>query len=71
MNLITLAKYLRKRMMHLVREVLSPGKYIFKVYSLHGALMYHGSSESVAKKVMSQLKKEYERETVSRSNDGK
>ena len=57
--------------MHLVREVLSPGKYIFKVYSLHGALMYHGSSESVAKKVMSQLKKEYERETVSRSNDGK
>ena len=56
--------------MHLVREVLSPGKYIFKVYSLHGALMYHGSSESAAKKVMSQLKKEYERETVSHGNNG-
>ena len=60
--------------MHLVREVLSPGEYIFKVYSLRGALLYHGTSESAAKEIMNQLKKESESETVStvpRSNDGK
>ena len=57
--------------MHLVREVLSPGKYIFKVYSTNGALLFHGSSEKAAIETINQLKKESKSETVSHGNDGK
>lgn len=35
-------------MTHIVREIIKPGQYIFKVYSTKGNLMYHGSSEDTA-----------------------
>ena len=34
--------------MHMIRETIKPGQYIFKVFNKHGALMYHGSSEATA-----------------------
>jgi len=55
-------------MTHIVREVLSPGEYIFKVYSLQGSLLYHGRSESAAIAIQ---KKEEQNETATPSNDGK
>ena len=35
-------------MAHMIREVVRPGLYIFKVFNQSGALMYHGSNESTA-----------------------
>ena len=35
-------------MAHMIREIVRPGLYIFKVYNRSGALMYHGSSEDTA-----------------------
>ena len=35
-------------MTHLIREVVGPGEYIFKVFNRSGALMYHGSNEDTA-----------------------
>jgi len=35
-------------MAQIIREIVRPGLYIFKVYNLSGALMYHGSDESTA-----------------------
>ena len=35
-------------MVHMVREVVGPGEYIFKVFNQSGALMYHGSNEDTA-----------------------
>ena len=35
-------------MAHMIREVVKPGLYIFKVFNQSGALMYHGSHESTA-----------------------
>jgi len=35
-------------MAHMVREVVRPGLYVFKVYNKNGALMYYGSSEDTA-----------------------
>ena len=35
-------------MAHIVREIVRPGQYIFKVYGTKGSLMYHGSSEDTA-----------------------
>ena len=35
-------------MAHMIREVVRPGLYIFKVFNQSGALMYHGSHESTA-----------------------
>ena len=35
-------------MAHMIREIVKPGLYIFKVFNQSGALMYHGSHESTA-----------------------
>ncbi len=35
-------------MTQIIREVVRPGLYIFKVFNRSGALMYHGSQESTA-----------------------
>ena len=35
-------------MAHMIREVVRPGLYVFKVFNQSGALMYHGSHESTA-----------------------
>ena len=63
-------------MTHLIREVVGPGQYIFKVFNKNGALMYHGSSEATAmllKKSLEDSEERYARqarETVSnRSSD--
>ena len=35
-------------MAHMIREIVRPGLYIFKVFNQSGALMYHGSNEDTA-----------------------
>ena len=35
-------------MAQIIREIVRPGLYIFKVFNQSGALMYHGSDESTA-----------------------
>ena len=35
-------------MAHMIREVVRPGLYVFKVFNQSGALMYHGSNEDTA-----------------------
>ncbi len=35
-------------MAHMVREIVRPGLYVFKVFNQRGALMYHGSNEDTA-----------------------
>ena len=35
-------------MAHMIREIVRPGLYVFKVYNQSGALMYHGSNEDTA-----------------------
>ena len=35
-------------MTQIIREVVRPGLYIFKVFNRSGALMYHGSNEDTA-----------------------
>lgn len=53
-------------MTHIIREVIRPGEYIFKVFDLRGALMYHGSSESAATAIVEKLKRqEKKRENLS------
>lgn len=53
-------------MTHIVREVIRPGEYIFKVFDLRGALMYHGASESAATATLQNLKnREKKRENLS------
>ena len=42
----------------IIREVLTPGSYIYKVFGSDGALMYHGSSEEVAEVIEKELKSE-------------
>lgn len=63
-------------MAHMLREIVKPGKYVFKVYNKNGALMYHGSSEDTAIALHGSLKDSEEkyarqaRKTVSdRSSD--
>ena len=43
-------------MAHMVREIVGPGKYVFKVYNKNGALMYYGSSEDTAIALQGSLK---------------
>ena len=50
----------------IIREVLTPGAYVYKVFGSDGALMYHGSSEEVAEI----MEKELKREKAAPSNDG-
>ena len=52
----------------IIREVIRPGLYVYKVFSSDGALMYHGSSEETAIEIVSKLK---ELEGATSSNDGK
>ena len=35
-------------MARMIREIVRPGLYVFKVFNQSGALMYHGSDESTA-----------------------
>ena len=42
--------------MHMIRETIKPGQYVFKVFNKHGALMYHGSSEKTAIAISDSLK---------------
>ena len=42
-------------MARIIREVVTPGLYIFKVFNQSGALMYHGSSEDTAIAVKASL----------------
>ena len=42
--------------MHIIRETIKPGQYVFKVFNKHGALMYHGSSEKTAIAISDSLK---------------
>ena len=42
--------------MHIIREIVTPGEYIFKVFNKNGALMYHGSSEATAIALSQSLK---------------
>lgn len=47
--------------MHIIRETIKPGQYVFKVFNKYGALMYHGSSESTAQAVAQSLKESEKR----------
>ena len=42
--------------MHIIRETIKPGQYVFKVFNKYGALMYHGSSEKTAIAISDSLK---------------
>ena len=42
--------------MHIIREIIKPGQYVFKVFNKNGALMYHGSSEKTAMAISDSLK---------------
>ena len=42
--------------MHMIRETIKPGQYVFKVFNKDGALMYHGSSEKTAIAISDSLK---------------
>lgn len=48
----------------IIREVIRPGLYVYKVFSADGALMYYGSSEKIAETVEKEL------ENVTSSDDG-
>ena len=63
-------------MAQIIREIVRPGLYIFKVFNRSGALMYHGYNEDTAIAMKSSLEESEERyarqarETVSdRSSD--
>ena len=52
-------------MAHIIREIVRPGLYIFKVFNRSGALMYHGSNEDTAvamKASLETLEEKYARE---------
>jgi hypothetical protein len=50
----------------IIREVVTPGSYVYKVFGSDGALMYYGSSEEVAEI----MEKELKSEKAAPSNDG-
>ena len=63
-------------MAHMIREIIRPGLYVFKVFKRSGALMYHGSNEdtAIAMKVsLENLEEKYARQAretgSSRSSD--
>jgi len=51
--------------MHMVQEVLSPGRYKYKVYNTRGALLFVGESASIAQSIY-QRGKELETEKNAR-----
>ena len=48
-------------MAHIVRALIKPGQWEFKVYSQSGSLMYHGSQENVAYAMLGSLKLQEEK----------
>ena len=63
-------------MAHMIREIVRPGLYVFKVFNQSGALMYHGSNEDTAvamKASLETLEEKYARQAretgSSRSSD--
>jgi len=44
--------------MHMIQEVLSPGRYKYKVYNARGALLFVGESASIAQSIYQRGKKE-------------
>ena len=63
-------------MAHMIREIVRPGLYVFKVFNRSGALMYHGSNEDTAvamKASLETLEEKYARQAreagSSRSSD--
>ena len=63
-------------MAHMIREIVRPGLYVFKVFNRSGALMYHGSNEDTAiamKSSLDDLEEKYARQareaSSSRSSD--
>ena len=60
-------------MAQIIREVVRPGLYIFKVFNRSGALMYHGSNEDTAvamKASLETLEEKYAREAREASSRG-
>ena len=63
-------------MAHMIREIVRPGLYVFKVFNRSGALMYYGSDEATAiamKASLENLEEKYARQAretgSSRSSD--
>ena len=48
-------------MAQIIREIIKPGLYVFKVFNRSGALMYHGSSEATAMLLKTSLEDSEER----------
>ena len=44
--------------MHMVQEVLSPGRYKYKVYNARGTLLFVGESASIAQSIYQRGKRE-------------
>jgi len=58
-------------MAHIIREIIRPGLYVFKVFNRSGALMYHGSNEDTAiamKASLETLEEKYAREAREAGN---
>ena len=59
-------------MAQIIREIVRPGLYVFKVFNRSGALMYHGSNEDTAiamKSSLDDLEEKYAREARKTSSD--
>ena len=59
-------------MAHMIREIIRPGLYVFKVFNQSGALMYHGSNEDTAiamKASLENLEEKYAREARKTGSD--
>mgnify|MGYP003116938805 CR=1 FL=1 len=60
-------------MAHMIREIVRPGLYIFKVFNRSGALMYHGSNEDTAiamKASLDDLEEKYARQAREAGSGG-
>ena len=58
-------------MAHMIREIVRPGLYVFKVFNRSGALMYYGSDEATAiamKGSLENLEEKYAREARETGN---
>ena len=58
-------------MAHIIREIIRPGLYVFKVFNRSGALMYHGSNEDTAiamKSSLDDLEEKYARQAREAGN---
>ena len=58
-------------MAQIIREIVRPGLYIFKVFNRSGALMYHGSNEDTAiamKSSLDDLEEKYARQAREAGN---